>query len=187
MKRSFRSALLALPLPLALAAAPAYGLATDRQYDIRIEGSPVGLMTFRNRVTQDRAGVKCQYTGRWTGQFGPLARTRVCKLEEFMASDHFDCEANRRGFFPTIVSAPEGGCDGFDEFGQATDISTLVAGESPGGELFGIIVTDSIGDVQSFEMTAPPNPVEPQPLPAAPSGPWKLEQPITQKPILILG
>lgn len=155
MKRSIHHWALAA-LPVLLAAPPVHALVAARAYDLRIEGTPVGTMTFRSRVVEDNWGTVCQYTGRWTNLGGGLRRTRLCRLNEYKAGEHFDCEENRRTFFPTLVVISEGGCGGFDEFGQATTIRGLAAGQSPRGELFGIIVTESVGDVQSFEMSVQP-------------------------------
>ncbi|MCS6912049.1 MAG: hypothetical protein RMK29_17115 [Myxococcales bacterium] len=155
MKRSVHHLAL-VGLPILLSAPPVHALVTARSYDLRIEGTPVGTMTFRQRVTEDNWGTVCQYTGRWTNLGGTLRRTRLCRLNEYKAGEHLDCEENRRTFFSTLVVVSEGGCSGFDEFGQATLIRGLAAGQSPQGQLFGIIVTESVGDVQSFEMSVRP-------------------------------
>jgi hypothetical protein len=175
-----RSLLLALPLSL-LAAPAALALESDRTYDLHIEGTPVGTMSLRARVTDDGAG-HCQYTGGWTSPNLGLARTRLCRLSEYKASDNFDCEANRRTFFSTIVSVPQGGCAGFDEWGQATDVPSLIAGESPRGDLYGIVVVANVGDVQSFGMLAR------RLQPVVPSNPRTLQPrlPIEKMPIQVI-
>ena len=147
-----RSLLLSLPLSV-LALPAALAMSTDRTYDLSIEGTPVGTMAMRARVTDDGAG-RCEYTGRWSSLNMGLKRTRLCRMTEYKASDYFDCDANRRAFFPTIVSVPENACAGFDEWGQQTDVPRLIAGETPSGELYGIIVVANVGDVQSFGMVA---------------------------------
>src|SRR5207249_4719071 len=96
--------------------------------------------------------------GRWTSLNPGLTRTRLCRLDEYKADDHFDCEESRRTFFTTFVSASAGGCNGFDEFGQATKVTALVAGEAPQGALYGVAITASVGDVESFEMAPRPQP-----------------------------
>jgi hypothetical protein len=126
-------------------------LSTALTYDVLFDGLPVGVLSFRNRVVE--AGpYRCQYTGRFSRVSEGLGRTRICRLDEYRAGDHFDCEENRKGFFTTLVVNAESGCWGFDEFGQATRISTLVAGESPAGHLYGVVMSQSIGDVEGLEI-----------------------------------
>ena len=142
---------LAVLSPLA-GAAPAMALDTSRTYDVRLEGERVGTWRLRNRVVE--TSTACRYTVMWSNLTGgpPLGRTTLCKIDEYRASDNFDCEVNRRDFFNTIVSKASGSCQGFDDFGQQTKIDTLVAGEDESGRLNGIFVSDSVGDVQSFEV-----------------------------------
>lgn len=178
-----RAALLALPLSL-LATPAAFALSTDRAFDLSIEGTPVGTMTMRARVFDDGNG-RCQYTGRWSSLRVGLTRTRLCSLAEYKASDNFDCEENRRSFFPTVLTVPQnvaGACAGFDEWGQATDIPRLLAGENPSGDIYGIIVTESIGDVQSFGMTVQ----RPSPIVQAGQRTLQPKLPIAKAPILVI-
>ena len=43
-----------------------------------------------------------------------------------------------------------GTCKGFDDFGQETNITSLVAGEDNGGHLNGVVMSASVGDVQNL-------------------------------------
>lgn len=142
---------LAVLSPIA-GAAPAMALNTARTYSVRLEGLRVGTWQLRNRVVETSNA--CRYTVQWGSLTGgpPLGRTTLCKIDEYRASDNFDCEVSRRGFFDTIVTKASGTCQGFDDFGQQTKIDTLVAGEDSRGTLNGIFVSASVGDVQSFEV-----------------------------------
>jgi hypothetical protein len=140
---------LAVLSPMA-AATPAMALRTSSTYEVRLEGLRVGSWELRNRVVE--TSTACRYTVMWQNEGAPLGRTTLCKIDEYRASDNFDCEVNRRTFFNTIVSKAPGTCNGFDDFGQQTKIDTLVAGEDDAGRLNGIFVSASIGDVQSFEV-----------------------------------
>lgn len=153
MSNLIRSMALVLPVAFGFSMPTAQALSTGPAYDIFMDGMATGTMTFRNRVVDDGHG-RCEYTGRWTGLAGPLMRTRRCKLAEYQAGDFFDCQENRRANFSTILTMPDDytACSGFDEFGQTTDISALVAGEGPDGHLHGIVVAASIGDVEGLEM-----------------------------------
>ena len=142
---------LAVLSPLA-GAAPAMALRTSGVYEVRLEGLRVGTWRLRNRVVETSNA--CRYTVQWSSLTDgpPLGRTTLCKIDEYRASDSFDCEVNRRGFFDTLVAKAPGACSGFDDFGQQTKIDTLVAGEDSRGTLNGIFVSASVGDVQSFEV-----------------------------------
>ncbi|MCS6914359.1 MAG: hypothetical protein RMK29_06470 [Myxococcales bacterium] len=134
-----------------LYAPQAMALRTDRTYRVQLEGLPVGTWRLRNRVVE--TSLACRYTVMWSNLPGPpLGRTTLCRIDEYRASDNFDCEVNRRTFFDTLVAKAPGRCHGFDDFGQQTSISTMVAGEDSSGVLNGILVSASVGDVQSFEV-----------------------------------
>ena len=148
-----KNLLLALTVLSPLAAAPqALALKTGTDYAVRVEGNRVGTWRLRNRVVETRNA--CRYTIQWSSLTGgpPLGRTTLCKIDEYRASDNFDCEVSRRGFFDTLVAKAPGRCDAFDEFGQQTKVDSMVAGESSDGVLSGVFVAASIGDVQSFEV-----------------------------------
>ncbi len=140
---------LSVLLPV-MAAAPALALDTSRTHQVNVEGNRVGTWKLRNRVVD--TGDACRYTVEWSDNSGPpLSRTVLCKIDESKASDNFDCEMSRRGSFDTLIQKASGTCRGFDEFGQETTITTLIAGESSQG-IDGIFVANSIGDVQSLSV-----------------------------------
>jgi hypothetical protein len=147
-KQLFLAAALLAP---GLSATPALALKTNRLYDVAFEGNVVGTWRLRNRVVD--LGDRCEYTVKWQNLHEPypLKRSVQCQIQELKASDEFDCERSRRSFFPTMVYKKTGGpCDGFDEFGQQTRVSRLIAGETDDGTLFGIVDMISIGDIQSL-------------------------------------
>jgi hypothetical protein len=129
-----------------LATGSALSFPTGTDFTVRIEGSRVGTFNARNRVVDN--GDSCVYTMQWSIRAGALMRTQRCDLVERKASNAFDCESNRSQWVTTLMERT-GTCRGFDEFGQSTTISTLIAGESSSG-LSGIMVAESIGDVQEF-------------------------------------
>ena len=133
-----------------LGAADAMALRTGGTYSVRLEGNRVGTWRLRNRVVETSNA--CRYTVQWSSLTDgpPLGRTTLCKIDEYRASDNFDCEVNRRGYFDTLVAKAPGTCQGFDDFGQQTKIDTMVAGEDSRGVMSGILVTASVGDVQSL-------------------------------------
>lgn len=153
-KQLFLAAALLAP---ALSPSPAMALKTNKLYKVCFEGNVVGTWRVRNRVVDQ--GDRCQYTLQWQNlhEPQPLKRTVQCVVQELKASDDFDCEANRRRFFDTLLVKKTGGpCDGFDEFGQQSRVSRLLAGENQSGEIVGIVDIISIGDVQSLFVV--PNP-----------------------------
>ncbi len=139
---------------LALVSPPsATALPTTGHYDVLMDDLPVGALSFRNLVAE-RGQVSCRYTARWTGLSGPLPSTQLCHIDELKAGDHFDCEQNRFGFFNTALLAVKNACNGFDEFGQRTLVPMMVAGEGQSGEIFGVVLTASVGDVESLTIVA---------------------------------
>lgn len=131
-----------------LAAGTALALPTGRTLSARVEGNSVGRVVARNRVVDN--GSSCTYTLQWTNSSPPLDRTVRCDVRESKASNAFDCNDNARRWVTTLVQRG-GSCSAFDEFGQQTRVTTLVAGESSGG-LNGVFEAVSVGDVQSFEL-----------------------------------
>lgn len=131
---------------------PAMALKTSATYRVRVEGNRVGTWRLRNRVVQ--TSTACRYTVQWSNLTGgpPLGRTTLCTIDELRASDDFDCEANRKKYFDTLLQRA-GSCSGFDEFGQQTRISTLIAGEDSSGDLNGVFTAASVGDVQSLSVS----------------------------------
>ncbi len=151
MRTLIRTLLLSLPLVSFTATPSARALSTIGSYDVLMDSLNVGRMSFRSRVYDDGSG-HCVYTGAWTGPSGPLTLTKKCMLLESHAGDNFDCEENQRTFFNTVVTNDCNSCFGFDEFGQVTNITTLIAGESPSGHLYGIVISAAIGDVEGLEI-----------------------------------
>jgi hypothetical protein len=147
-----KSLLLAMAVLTPLASVtPAMALDTGRRYDVRFDGLRVGTWRLRNKVVE--TAHTCRYTVMWSNLPGPpLSRTRLCRIDEYKAGDDFDCEVSRRGFFDTLVTKAPGTCRGFDDFGQETNILTLVAGEDSRGELNGIVISAAISDVQNLEV-----------------------------------
>ncbi|MCS6914308.1 MAG: hypothetical protein RMK29_20755 [Myxococcales bacterium] len=138
--------------PLA-AAEPAMALRTNLTYRVDVEGLRVATMRLRNRVVDRRE--RCEYTAQISNLLGgpPLGRTVLCTLDEWKASNNFDCEANRRSFFDTLIQrSTRTTCSGFDDFGQQTRIDTLIAGEDSSGRVTGIFMSRSVGDVQTLEI-----------------------------------
>ena len=142
---------LAFLTPMA-AATPAMALDTGKTYKVDFDGARVGTWQLRNRVAE--TANTCRYTVQWSNLPGaPLSRTTLCQIDEYKASDNFDCEVARHGFFDTLILKPNGAtCRGFDDFGQETKISTLVAGEDDSGRINGVVVSASVGDVQSLQI-----------------------------------
>ncbi|MCS6912769.1 MAG: hypothetical protein RMK29_17365 [Myxococcales bacterium] len=140
-----------------LASEPAMALDTAKLYRVRFEGNMVGTWRVRNRVVD--VGTSCRYTIQWQNLHipHPLKRTVLCSLDERKASDEFDCEVSRRGFFDTLVHKPVGiNCTAFDEFGQQTNVRRLIGGESSSGFIAGVVEVSSVGDVQSLLVVASP-------------------------------
>lgn len=132
---------------------PALALKSSSSYNIRFDGEKVGTWTLRNKVEESSSS--CRYTVKWASvNKTPIASTRLCKIDEYKAGDQLDCEDNRQRFFDTIVAKASGcSCLGFDDAGQRAQITTLVAGEDRHGELTGVVMSASIGDVQSLRIT----------------------------------
>jgi hypothetical protein len=139
---------LAVLTPLATVQ-PAMALRTSATYRVEVEGNRVGSWRLRNRVVETSRA--CRYTVQWSNLGSALGRTTLCTIDELRASDDFDCEANRRKYFDTLIQRG-GSCTGFDEFGQQTRISTLIAGEDSGGSINGVFSASSVGDIQSLEV-----------------------------------
>ena len=148
MKKQLLAAAL---LASSLSAGPAMALKSHKLYTIRFEDELVGTWRLRNRVVD--LGDRCEYTVKWQNlhEPRPLKRSVICRIEERKASDSFDCEAMRKDYFPTVIFKKTGGpCDGFDEFGQQTRVSRLIAGENEDGFIVGIIDNISVGDIQNL-------------------------------------
>lgn len=142
---------LALAFVAPMAASPAMALPTSRTLAVSFDGAVVGHWSARNKVSE--TDQVCRYTLRWTDLAGPpLSRTALCRIEEYKAGDNFDCEVNRRTFFDTLIVKGSGDCHGFDDFGQQTNITTLVAGEGADGVIEGIVESASVSDVQNFQV-----------------------------------
>lgn len=142
-------ATLALPV---LLSAPAFALRTSATYTVRFDGDRVGTWKLRNKVSETSSS--CRYTVQWKDLAGPpLSRTRLCVIDESKAGDNFDCEVARRTFFDTLIRKGPGTCRGFDDFGQETTIRQLIAGEDSDGEINGVVMGASVGDVQNLQVT----------------------------------
>ena len=142
-----KKSLLALSL-VPMLAGSALAFPTGRNFDVEVEGNVVGRINARNRVVDN--GSSCTYTLQWTLRTPPLSRTVQCNIRERKASNAFDCNDNARRWVTTLVER-SGTCNGFDEFGQQTRISTLIAGESSSG-LNGVFFAASVGDLQSLQI-----------------------------------
>jgi hypothetical protein len=143
-----KKSLLALSLVTPMLAGSALAFPTGRNFDVEVEDNDVGTINARNRVVDN--GSSCTYTLQWTLSSPPLSRTVRCDIRERKASNAFDCNDNARRWVTTLVER-SGSCYGFDEFGQQTRISTLIAGESRNG-LDGVFFASSVGDLQSFHV-----------------------------------
>jgi hypothetical protein len=138
---------LSLLAPLA-AASPAIALKTNHQYTVQFDGSTVGYWNLRNLVAPTANG--CQYTVKWSDLTGPpLGRTVLCKIDELDAGDDFDCQEAAKSYFDTVVEKG-GSCKGFDDFGQETNITTLIGGESSDGSISGVVEVASVGDAENL-------------------------------------
>jgi len=139
---------MALFAPLA-AATPATALNTKQTYSVSFDGSQVGFWNVRGKVAPTATG--CRYTLKWSDLSGPpLGRTTLCKIDESTAGDNFDCQQASKGFFDTVIQKAPGTCRAFDDFGQQTTVTTLIAGESSGGTISGVVMTASVGDIQDL-------------------------------------
>ncbi|MCS6914099.1 MAG: hypothetical protein RMK29_19460 [Myxococcales bacterium] len=145
MKKPLIAFALATPL---LLAGSARSFPTGVSFPIRVEGNSVGTVQARNRVVD--TGSSCRYTLMWTLSSPPLDRTVRCDILERKASNDFDCNQNARRWVTTLIQKT-GSCQGFDEFGQQTTITTLTGGEFP-SSVAGIFFATSVGDVQSFRI-----------------------------------
>jgi hypothetical protein len=74
----------------------------------------------------------CEYVGEWSNGLGPFPLSAECFLVEEKSFANFSCLENSLEGVPTIVAADTviAPCTGFNYFGQFTQVSSIMLGES---------------------------------------------------------